>query len=708
MMRATAMRLVAAMAVLLAGCGSGDNGTGDPSAPGGSRGGGGGGTTKRDVTVLVYMLGSDLESGRGYATLNLAEMMAVGSTSSVAVLVQTGGAKKGAGKKPADPTQMQPVDIDWTQIQRFQVNEGSLNRLQEPVAEVANEPRKDMGYGQALQDFLQWGVAQAPASRYVVVLWDHGGGVNGGVGSDEVTGTTMSVPRIAAAVQQAMPSGQKFDVVGFDTCFMGTVEVAASLAASARYMVASEDLEPGTGWDYKGFLGYLKQNPQATGEDVGKKIVTTYVAKQRGTTGNSAVTLSVVDLSKMTEVIAATDAFAAALKPYTALTADPAGWKQIAQARARSLAWGTSGIFAYESTSKWAYAADLVDIRQFIPRVVNYLNMGIRYDRPLSEAGDRLSTAIDDAVRASEATGGDSGATGLTIYFPSILQAYPGENYATNTRTVADGTPFFSAEYTDGSKGLLATYHAYYLAKRTSLVATVSMNGEQAFPLRGTLTNDFAYVLASHESAACTFYVEGTKNPYTNVYCIDATQVARDFTKIADSSGWTVDFTGRTRWVFIQAGDGSGSKVPVVLVPDDVGGAATGNYDRYLLPAYLASSDAANPWMGGYLSVEEFVPPSGTALQFRVLGFVGLNSPAGVPGKLYTLQATDQVALGVFYRTDAKPPKPAVARSTNVLQAKNGTFLLSTGTITGGLLSYVVTDLTGASSVTEHIVDYVP
>lgn len=36
-------------------------------------------------------------------------------------------------------------------------------------------------------------------------------------------------------------------MVGFDTCVMGCVEVAQALAPYADYLVASEDLEPGTG-----------------------------------------------------------------------------------------------------------------------------------------------------------------------------------------------------------------------------------------------------------------------------------------------------------------------------------------------------------------------------------------------------------------------------------------------------------------------------
>ncbi|MDF2613281.1 MAG: hypothetical protein K0S71_1067 [Clostridia bacterium] len=45
-------------------------------------------------TILVYMVGSDLESDSGAATNDLIEMAAVGGAKNVNVVVETGGAKK--------------------------------------------------------------------------------------------------------------------------------------------------------------------------------------------------------------------------------------------------------------------------------------------------------------------------------------------------------------------------------------------------------------------------------------------------------------------------------------------------------------------------------------------------------------------------------------------------------------------------------------
>ena len=42
----------------------------------------------------------------------------------------------------------------------------------------------------------------------------------------------------------------QFEFVGFDACLMGTVETAGLMASYARYMVASQETEPGCGWEY--------------------------------------------------------------------------------------------------------------------------------------------------------------------------------------------------------------------------------------------------------------------------------------------------------------------------------------------------------------------------------------------------------------------------------------------------------------------------
>ena len=66
--------------------------------------------------------------------------------------------------------------------------------------------------------------------------------------------TPEGLPSLREKVCERMArAGVKFDFVGFDACLMATYEMAAHMASYADYMVASEELEPGIGWNYQGW-----------------------------------------------------------------------------------------------------------------------------------------------------------------------------------------------------------------------------------------------------------------------------------------------------------------------------------------------------------------------------------------------------------------------------------------------------------------------
>lgn len=76
--------------------------------------------------------------------------------------------------------------------------------------------------------------------------------------------------QIAAGLSTANVS--QFSLLGFDACLMQTFSVVASLAPFARCHLASEELEPEHGWDYRASLAALAQTPTMTPEELGDKI----------------------------------------------------------------------------------------------------------------------------------------------------------------------------------------------------------------------------------------------------------------------------------------------------------------------------------------------------------------------------------------------------------------------------------------------------
>jgi hypothetical protein len=105
------------------------------------------------------------------------------------------------------------------------------------------------------------------------------------------------------------PQNPPVDIIGFDTCLMATVDTANAFSNISKYLVASQELEPGNGWLYSGWIGKIAANPSIEPLNLAKVICDTFVegCKLVGTEDN--ITLSVTDLSKVSALIAAYDDF---------------------------------------------------------------------------------------------------------------------------------------------------------------------------------------------------------------------------------------------------------------------------------------------------------------------------------------------------------------------------------------------------------------
>ena len=67
----------------------------------------------------------------------------------------------------------------------------------------------------------------------------------------------------------------KLEWIGFDACLMSSLEVASVLAPYADYMIASQETEPGWGWNYA-FLSVLSDRA-IPGDEMGEYIVDSYM-----------------------------------------------------------------------------------------------------------------------------------------------------------------------------------------------------------------------------------------------------------------------------------------------------------------------------------------------------------------------------------------------------------------------------------------------
>ena len=244
-------------------------------------------------TIFVYLCGSDLESENGFASENMKEMIEASAASGVRFIVETGGASEWKNDANAD------------ELDRYEIA-GGVSTI------VDHQPTADMGNAQTLADFLSWGLAAYPAAHVGLVLWDHGSGSINGVCFDELNDlNSLSLRDIDTAlsgVKDALPNG--FDFIGFDACLMGTVETAAMLAPYAKYLIGSQELEPGTGWDYKVFGSCLQANPSADTVTLGKAICDGFYQNSVADDQGDSATLALVDLSKIDAFRTAFDLYA--------------------------------------------------------------------------------------------------------------------------------------------------------------------------------------------------------------------------------------------------------------------------------------------------------------------------------------------------------------------------------------------------------------
>ncbi len=96
--------------------------------------------------------------------------------------------------------------------------------------------------------------------------------------------------------------GQKLDILGFDSCVMGMLEVGYQFNAVAKTMIASEGSVPSAGWTYAKILGCLtgEHNRTIDTRDVAAQFVKQFIHSQDAyTVGGVSVDMAAWDLSRL-------------------------------------------------------------------------------------------------------------------------------------------------------------------------------------------------------------------------------------------------------------------------------------------------------------------------------------------------------------------------------------------------------------------------
>jgi len=112
--------------------------------------------------------------------------------------------------------------------------------------------------------------------------------------------------------------GKKLDILGFDSCVMGMLEVGYQFNDVAKTMIVSEGSVPNAGWTYAKILGCLaREKENGATEVIAENFVRNFIHTQDSyTVGGVSVDMAAWDLSRFRDLAIAFDNLAAALTDF--------------------------------------------------------------------------------------------------------------------------------------------------------------------------------------------------------------------------------------------------------------------------------------------------------------------------------------------------------------------------------------------------------
>lgn len=326
-------------------------------------------------TIMIYMVGSNLESDSKIATSEIASIdpdsIDLDKTN---ILLYTGGTKK------------------W---HNFVSNEeNAIYELKEDGFEkVETYDKKNMGDYETLLSFLNYSTDNYEAQYYDLVFYNHGGAIQGAI-YDDFTNDNLSLLEFEKALDKSdFNEKNKLNTVLFRTCLNGTIEIASVFAPYADYLIASEEVTNGqTGESVLNFINELDKNDDAV--SYGKKFIKAYEDQMANIDplGFKSIPMySIIDLSKIEELNKEME------KYFNSIDLN-SNYSKIIKLRTELFQFGYS--FYNESSY------DMVDLYSLVEGLDDYTSV----------SSTKVLSLIDDAVVYNWASSKEF--HGLSVYFP--------------------------------------------------------------------------------------------------------------------------------------------------------------------------------------------------------------------------------------------------------------------------------------------------
>ncbi len=340
--------------------------------------------TNNSRTIMIYMVGANLESDKGLATRDLKDLdYHQIANHKVKVLLMAGGAKT---------WQNNYISSDETSI--YELTENGFVKIDQ-------RKRNSMGKADNLSYFLNYSYQHSKTKKYDLLFWNHGGAVDGSE-YDELTfnNDNIKLEEFKTALEKSpFNKNNKLEVVSFRTCLNATIEVANVFKDYANYLVASEEVTIGSIFDSA--LKFINEiEPTDNAIEYGKKqiegyksSVTTYCnyyhSKSEEENYCVDLTYSMIDLLKIEKLSDSFDKFSSDIAQK--LTTN---YNEFARIRANLNQY---------AVDEPAY--DMIDLYDFVSHFSKYSN-----------SAKQVLTNIESAVEYNYSN--NSYSHGLSIYYP--------------------------------------------------------------------------------------------------------------------------------------------------------------------------------------------------------------------------------------------------------------------------------------------------
>lgn len=243
-------------------------------------------------TVMFYLAGDNDLSDTYPPILNQLELAA--DNPHVNVLVLWDGAE--------------PDDSAYIEVQ----HDTDLNAFADHVEgeNYWDKGELDTSWETTLTDFVTWGISNYPARHTALFLTDHGTGLGGGL-NDDRSGFHMPLDSIQQALEETLtPVGETLDLLYFDMCLMGMIEVTYEMRDVADYVVSSQYLQ----WALDApYFHYIAGIDADTTPPVLATLFADSYAAAAAAANNMPFTIAAVDMQSLDDLVAAIDALAQAL-----------------------------------------------------------------------------------------------------------------------------------------------------------------------------------------------------------------------------------------------------------------------------------------------------------------------------------------------------------------------------------------------------------